>query len=136
MPQAEIDWPAIRVAYEAKEKPVDAIAAEFSVQRSAIYNRARRDGWQARKPNKPASRQNLIARLSAMLESQIAHLETTMTPGDDKEIALLGTMARTLEKLIELDKKDERAKPAAARDREMTAMRKKLAARINDLKKR
>lgn len=91
-----------------------------------------------KKPNlrrTPADRRRLIKRLEALLEKQVDQLEAgTMEQPPDKEVALLSTLARTLEKLMELDAKQQvkRNKPANA-NAEMDRLRKKLAERMTAL---
>ncbi|MCB1517679.1 MAG: hypothetical protein KDJ19_08720 [Hyphomicrobiaceae bacterium] len=80
------------------------------------------------------NRRRLILRLETLLEKQVAEMERgTLDQGPDKEIALLGTLARTLEKLIELDEKQKPAKANKTSGTEMTELRKKLADRIRVL---
>lgn len=80
-------------------------------------------------------RRGLISRLEVLLEKQVEQLEIGQnghTP--DKEIALLGTLARTLEKLIELDENQSPPKPEKKTETaEMMQLRKKLADRIKNL---
>jgi len=67
-----------------------------------------------------------------VLDGQVRTLERQMTEPVDRNAALLGTMTKTLEKLIELDER-QRAKQPAKR-KEMSDIRNKLAARIEQLK--
>ncbi|MBU2582635.1 MAG: hypothetical protein KJ622_13040 [Alphaproteobacteria bacterium] len=64
MSHEEAAWAAIRIAYEAGEETVSAVAKRLRVSEGAIYRRARRDGWSRRmkrprpaesKPAKPYS---------------------------------------------------------------------------------
>ncbi|MCB9993429.1 MAG: hypothetical protein H6873_07205 [Hyphomicrobiaceae bacterium] len=81
-----------------------------------------------------ANRRRLIHRLEMLLEKQVTEMENgTLDQGPDKEIALLGTLARTLEKLIELDEKQKPAKTRKPANIEMAELRKKLADRIRAL---
>lgn len=74
----------------------------------------------------------LIARMMRVLDGQVRELERRMTEPVDKNAALLGTMTKTLEKLIELDESQRARKPA--KRKEMSDIRNKLAARIEQLK--
>lgn len=80
-------------------------------------------------------RRGLISRLEVLLEKQVEQLETGQnehTP--DKEIALLGTLARTLEKLIELDENQSPPKSEKKTETaEMKQLREKLSDRIKNL---
>ncbi len=74
-----------------------------------------------------------------VLEKQIEKMEIAVMSGtDDKEIALLGQLVRSLEKLVELDTKQKAAtikkdgKPPKS-SRDMLALRNKIAQRISHL---
>ncbi len=69
-----------------------------------------------------------------MLEQQISLLEKDMANHGNKEVALLGTITRNLEKLIELDQKESERKPSKKRSREFDELRQKLSERIKHLK--
>jgi len=77
----------------------------------------------------------------AVLEKQIERMENTMVEDiEDKEIALLGQLVRTLEKLVDLDSKqldvaDKTPQKTQSESREMIALRKKLSQRIGQLEK-
>jgi len=55
-------------------------------------------------------------------------------PGE-KEVALLGTITRNLEKLIDLDQKEKSRQPDKKRSRELDQLRQKLTDRIEYLRK-
>lgn len=83
---------------------------------------------------RPDARRQLIKRLEALLAKQVTQMELgTMDQTPDKEIALLGTLARTLEKLIELDEKQGQNTQKQATSNEMQRLRKRLSARIKTL---
>ena len=75
-------------------------------------------------------RPDLIRRLFQVLEKQITRLETDMANPGDKEVALLGTITRNLEKLIDLDQKESGRKPDRRRSKNFDDLRQKLTARI------
>ncbi len=79
-------------------------------------------------------RSKLIRRLFKVLEGQITQLETNnMAQSGDKEVALLGVITRNLDKLIDLDQKENTRKPNKKRRREFDDLRKKLSDRIEHL---
>lgn len=129
------DWEAIRAEYEDRKVTVTDLMVRHKISRTRLYGEAARRGWKLRRPGAVASRRTLIYRMRRMLELQIAHMEMHMTGFDEKEVALLGNMARTLEKLVELDEKGQTKKSENKRSKEMTQLRKKLADRIDHLKK-
>ncbi len=81
------------------------------------------------------TRSALIKRLFHLLERQIAQLETNMDDFGDKEVAVLGSLTRNLEKLIELDLQEKSRSGKRTRRSDIDALRKKLADRIEQLKK-
>ncbi len=103
-----------------------------------IIKRAKADCWTMRR--KPSlSRSQVISRMFGVLAAQIQELEAKMadekrTGPDDKEAALLSTLARTLEKLIALER-GEKGQRADRAQRDIRALREKLAQRIDQLKR-
>lgn len=135
MRKRDCNWAAIRADYEADREPVKAVAERYGVTEPTLYHHAQKEGWIMRQSVRNTARPALIERMAKLLERQIAHLEKNMTPGDEKEVGLLGNMARTLEKLIDLDRKEDGKAPDKKRDREIDVLREKLAARIDQLRK-
>ena len=86
------------------------------------------------KTKKQPNRTLLIERLFCVLEQQIALLENDMANHGNKEVTLLGTITRNLEKLIDLDQKERERKPNKKRSRELNELRQKLSDRIEHLK--
>lgn len=127
-------WAAIKADYLAGALTVSAVAKKHGRSRAAIYRHATSQNWQKRQRPRQTSRAGLIDRLMTLLERQLGFMEMNMTGTDDKEVALLGNMVRTLEKLIDLDRKGETAGDDARQDRNMTELRDKLAARIDQLR--
>jgi hypothetical protein len=80
-------------------------------------------------------RPELIRRLFHVLEKQITQLETDMANPGDKEVAVLGTITRNLEKLIDIDQKESGRKPDRRRTRNLDNLRQKLTERIEQLQK-
>lgn len=130
------DWAAIRTAYETTPERLTQLAARFEVHWQAINARVQREGWSHHDAGKSGDRQSLIDRLITMLERQIGYLEASMKTSDEKEVTLLGNMARTLEKLIDLDAKVAGKKPDKKRDRELEDIKRKLADRIDQLRQK
>jgi len=81
------------------------------------------------------NRSALIARLLGALEQQITLLEEKMADPGEKEVALLGTITRNLEKLIDLDQEEKSRQPDKKRSRELDQLRQKLTDRIEYLRK-
>jgi hypothetical protein len=128
---------AVRFDYEQRrDLTLVVIAEKHGTTVNAISMAARRYGWNMRGSLRSADRADMIERLMRLLERQIAHLELHMQGNDEKEAALLGGMARALEKLIELDGKAGGRKTGAKRSRDFDEMRKLLQARIEHLRKK
>jgi hypothetical protein len=76
----------------------------------------------------------LIRKMRAVLARRLEQMESEPMDAGDKEMLLLGSMSRTLGKLVELDKsRASGAKVKATASPEMTELRKKIAERIDQL---
>lgn len=127
-------WAAIKADYVADELTVNAICKKHHLTHGVLYRRIAKENWGKRRQSKQSSRTNLVTRLMGLLERQLDQMEINMTGTDDKEVALLGNMVRTLEKLIDLDQKDGDAVGDDKQDRDISDLRDKLAARIDQLR--
>lgn len=93
----------------------------------------------ATRKTKIPSRKLLIGRMFVVLEKQIERMENIMPENaDDKEIALLGQLVRSLEKLVELDCKHQgltkdTLKSETKNSRQMQDLRTKLNQRLHQL---
>lgn len=125
------DWAAVQADYEQSNGTLPEICARHGITGAQLRHRRERHGWQLR--NEWGLRVGpLISRMLRVLDGQVRELETQMTDPVDKNAALLGTMTKTLEKLIELDEAQRSRKPA--KRKEMSDIRNKLATRIEQLK--
>lgn len=132
------DWEAIRAAYESGEDTVMAICRRFGVTRSALAYRARHDLWRMRNKRLGASGPALLARTYRLLERQIHEMEKARDPMGEMETGALHRVAATLEKLMEIERRETAVQkpPAAVRpSRDLEYLRAKIAARINDLER-
>ncbi|VAW22072.1 hypothetical protein MNBD_ALPHA11-1460 [hydrothermal vent metagenome] len=147
MPKLAVpDWLTIEADYRLGELTIVNICKNHGISVSALMQARSRYGWPPRnkktpKDCGPAGRKRLISRMFAVLEKQIERMENTMVEDvEDKEIALLGQLVRTLEKLVDLDSKQvkdagETAPKTQSESREMLALRKKLSQRIGQFEK-
>jgi len=138
------EWERVRRLYEETPATLQAIGAEIGVSATMICRRAQNEGWirfaRARYRPKWAPklprRAELIARLYRAFEKQIAEVESRFDrPGaeaGEQDARTLGTLARTLEKLIELDREQtedrDTEEPA-----DLARLRQKLADRLRRL---
>ncbi len=132
------DWSAIERDYLDKKLTISRICEIHGISRSALAKAKNRYGWPGRYSRPVVQRDQLIERLFGVLEKQIKNMETRDMDASnaDKEVALLGTLSRTLEKLVELDVKHSATSPKPKRPRsEMMALREKISARISQLEK-
>jgi len=133
--ECQPDWTTIEIDYSNGDLSVASICQKHKISYSCLNKARRRFGWPARYRQRTSQRQKLIARMFNVFENQIKQIESNeMNLSGDKEVALLGNLARTLEKLIELDAKQLSAtKPEIGENKDMKVLREKLAARINQL---
>ncbi|HTJ57004.1 MAG TPA: hypothetical protein VL418_05500 [Devosiaceae bacterium] len=128
------DWEAVRADYEGEGGTLDAICARHGISRSALSWRAKHHLWSQRNRTGNVDRPQIIKRMFRLLEMQLIQLEKDMTQTGDKEVAVLGKLASTLEKLIEIDNAAAE-KPKPTRSKEIHDLRNKLAQRIEQLKR-
>jgi hypothetical protein len=128
------DWVTIQAEYEGGEGTLDDICARHGISRSALSWRVKTHLWSMRNRTGHVGRPQIIARMFRLLERQIIQLEQDMTETGEKEVAVLGKLASTLEKLIDLDKAATPPKPAA-QHKDIQDIRNKLALRIAQLKR-
>ena len=125
-----IEWDEIRLRYEAGVEPVGALCAAAGISESGLRHRARKDGWRRRRRRGSETRLDLqaltdaeavpdratlVERLSRVLNKQIADVEDRIAVLSDgsadgeREARTLSVLARTLEKLIEIDEAAEKS---------------------------
>ena len=127
----DADWDLIRTAYEAGTEPVSALAQRFGVTRAAIQWRVRRDVWASRYSTQAVSRGQIIARLFRLLERQTIEMDKQMQNVGDKEVAALGRLVATLDRLMDIDQRSRVNRPKQQPSVDMAALRQKLADRID-----
>lgn len=133
--QDGIDWLAVRAAYESGDGTLNGICARFGTTRGKLARRKHAEGWAPRRVGAAASRQQIINRMFRLLERQVRTQEESMTQDGEKEIAVLGKLASTLEKLIEIDNAEPKVGRPKVESEEIKELRHKLAQRIARLKR-
>jgi len=132
--RVEPDWAAIRAEYESGEDAVRVIAERHGVSYSALNWRVKKGLWLQRNRTGTVDRPMIIKRMFVLLERQVVQLGENMTQTGEKEVAVLGKLASTLEKLIAID--DAAAsRPKPAQGKKMRDLRDQLAQRIEQLKR-
>jgi replicative superfamily II helicase len=129
---AEVDWVAVRIAYEARDETEAQILRRFGITPSKLRHHREKEQW-IKRSARTVERGTLVMAMMRVLARQITILERQMTGTIDKEATLLGTMAKTLEKLMELEKADAAQRPA---QKDLTELRNKVAKRIEQLTRR
>lgn len=145
-PVRAIPWGEIRSTYEHSSVPVATIAKAYAVRERAVYERAAKEGWTARRtqganptPEAPLDRSVLVRRLFKAVERQIEEIERRLsslpaTGADEKDARTLAALARAIELLIGLERQ---AKPETteAPEADVDELRRELARRIENLRR-
>jgi predicted nucleic acid-binding Zn-ribbon protein len=118
--QPQPDWDSIRARYEQGEEKVKDIAASAGLKPMALSLKAKALGWILRKSNtskatyKSESTRATLRRLKDILQQRVASLEREINEiGKDvdaltseRDIRSMNTLVRTLDKVLELERKD------------------------------
>jgi hypothetical protein len=110
---ASPDWQAVECDYRAGLLAVDAICAARGVSRTALYARARSQGWPLRRGAKaqlPDTPGGLARRLLSALEAKMTLFEARMAQGaaaetaadSERDARTLNTLVRMFDKLTEI----------------------------------
>lgn len=131
----DLDWDAVRHDYESDALTTIGICKRYGIGHDVLAAHARRARWFGEHRTDGLDRTILIRQLFGVLETQIKHLEgIEMTTTGEKEVAVLGKLAATLEKLIEIDGKAATKRPSPAQTKEVQEFRNKLVKRIEEFK--
>jgi len=133
LPDAKTE--AVRIDYEDDSIAVDDVCQKHGVGLTRLYAMRDRWNWKGRRKARAANRTVLIGRMFGLLDSQITLLEENMKSTGDKEVAVLGNLARTLEKLIDIQDAEKPKRSTKAHSRDMQDIRRQLEKRIDDLTK-
>lgn len=128
----QVDWAAVRIAYEARDSTEAEIRALYGITENQLRYRREKENWTKRSARK-VERGALIMAMMRVLARQIQLLGKQMNGPIDKQATLLGTMAKTLEKLMELEKLDAAQRPT---QKDLTELRSKVAKRLEQLSRR
>lgn len=135
------DWAAVRADHDAG-MPHAEIEARHGVTHSALNWRIKVELWPRRKLSRLVDRPMIITRMFRVLERQVIDLELEMsemarsgTRSGDKEVVLLGKLAGTLGKLMDLDVEAGEGRRTKTRSKEMKDIHHKLIERIEQLKR-
>jgi len=127
------DAAAIREDYEGLVMTVTEICAAHGITRARLAAMVVEGGWTERRPRSGSSSARLVARMLKLMERQVSRMEQDKTTSE-KDATLLGSMSRTLAKLMEIEA--SRTKPGPGRkstSKDLAELRHKLARRIEQL---
>ena len=130
------DWVAARADYESNNGTLDEVCARHNTTRSRLARRKTQESWAPRRIGVQAGRQQIINRMFRLLEKQVRTQEVKeVKEVGEKEVAVLGKLASTLEKLIDIDNAEPKVAGPRVKSEEMKELRHKLAQRIARLKR-
>jgi hypothetical protein len=142
-------WQGVRARYEDPSQNLKALADELGLPRIRLSLEAKARGWTLRGP-RPAphlktrpqatSTRATLQRFKDLLQTRLGRLENQLsalgedisTIANERDIRATNILVRTLEKVLELERKDKslRARKAAERRHLNDAERDELAQRI------
>lgn len=128
-----VDWAVIRQEYEARLFVPAMICQRHNITPAQLRYRRLSEGWLSCWA-RVVTKADLVARMLKVLDKQVRRLENAVSEPIDKQANVLGTMAKTLDKLIELGAAERNVEPATRKD--MTDLRAKLAKRIDQYNNR
>lgn len=118
-------WARVRERYENGIEAVTTIARDAGITRQALAARARIEGWRLRGSStrrKPQGTRETLSRFKALLQQRLSEFESQIgsltaeanAATSERDIRAMNTLVRTLEKVLELERK-ERARRSARR---------------------
>jgi hypothetical protein len=141
-PAGELLWQQARTGYETATTDLNAIAQALGISRYRLIAEARNRGWKLRSAKKSSTRAT-IQRFKDLLQKRLAQLEGEMdeiatavaSAASERDIRPVNMLVRTLEKVLELERKDRAARARKRKDRRKfdDAARDELARRLTAL---
>ena len=143
-------WARVRERYEHGIEALASIAGDAGITRQALVVRARAEGWKLRgyvqsRTAKPQGTRATLARFKALLQQRLTEFEAQIgtlsaeanAATSERDIRAMNTLVRTLEKVLELERK-ERARRIARRKQDKRfddAEREALAEKLEGLQR-
>ena len=118
----------VREDYEAPDLLLRQIVEKYKVAASTIHRWARAGNWTMHQPHR-VDPNDLLARMMAMVDAQLADLEAAMSNGVT-EVAMLSKLVTTLDRVIALK---EHTKPERQPSKRVQDLRAKIAERLVEL---
>ncbi len=141
-PAGELLWQQARNDYETTTTDLNAIAQALGINRSKLIAEARNRGWKLRGARNSSTRAT-IQRFKDLLQKRLAQLEGEMdllveevsSAASERDIRPVNMLVRTLEKVLELERKDRSSRARKRKERRKfdDAARDELARRLTAL---
>lgn len=135
-------WQQARTDYETTTTDLNAIAQALGISRYKLIAEARKRGWKLRGTGNSSTRAT-IQRFKDLLQKRLAQLEGEMdaivaevsSAASERDIRPVNMLVRTLEKVLELERKDRASRARKRKERRKfdDAARNELANRLTAL---
>jgi hypothetical protein len=143
-PAGDLLWQQARTDYETATTDLKIIAKALGVNRSRLIAEARDRGWKLRGAKKNSSTRATLQRFKDLLQKRLAQLEGDIdeigaeltSAATERDIRPVNMLVRTLEKVLELERKDRTSRARKRKERRKfdDAARDELARRIRGLR--
>jgi hypothetical protein len=143
-PAGDLLWQQARTDYETTATDLNAIAQVLGVSRYRLVAEARMRGWKLRGTGNSSTRatiqrfKDLLQKRLAQLEGEIGEIGAELSSAaNEREIRAANILVRTLEKVLELERKDRASRARKRKERRKfdDAARDELAERIRGLRR-
>ncbi|HUQ36788.1 MAG TPA: hypothetical protein VM144_10485 [Aestuariivirga sp.] len=142
-PAGDLLWQQARTDYEATTTNLNAIAQALGISRYRLIGEARNRGWKLRGARNSGSTRATIQRFKDLLQKRLAQLEGEIgeigaevsSAANEREIRAANILVRTLEKVLELERKDRASRTRKRKERRKfdDSARDELARRLTAL---
>jgi hypothetical protein len=142
-PAGDLLWQQARSDYETTTTDLKIIAQALGINRSRLIAEARNRGWKLRGAGKKSSTRATLQRFKDLLQKRLAQLEGDIdqigaelsSAATERDIRPVNMLVRTLEKVLELERKDRTSRARKRKERRKfdDAARDELARRLTAL---
>jgi hypothetical protein len=131
LPPATPDWVQIRTEHASGEGTLQDICDRHAIPMWKLLKRLQKENW-TRRRRLHTNRGNLLAKLYDLIDLKIIELTENPTGNIETEARLLASLTQSLNKLIELDNAERKAKAenGAPQREDYRHLRERLARRI------
>ena len=143
-PAGDLLWQQARTDYETTTMDLNVIAQALGISRYRLIAEARQRGWKLRGTGNSSTRatiqrfKDLLQKRLAQLEGEIGEIGAELSSAaNEREIRAANILVRTLEKVLELERKDRASRARKRKERRKfdDAARDELARRIRGLRR-